>query len=102
MFSIHSMAATGPCAMTCRPPSTVWTIVYGLQFIGTPCHTSTNPPTSEAGKMTHSRARTRSTQKLPRPVVPSRAKPRMKAIPTANPEAPARKLWALRPAIWLT
>ena len=36
---IASCEATGPCAMVCAAPSSVFTSVYGAKFCGTPCHT---------------------------------------------------------------
>ena len=91
---MNSSAATGPMGsswvatgvplastVACRSGA-LW---YALKFSGVPCHTSTRLPTSETGSRTQSRARTRSTQKLPRNLVRSRASPRMKAIPTASP-----------------
>ena len=109
-FLMNSSAATGPMGrswvatglplastVACRS-GTLW---YALKFSGVPCQTSTRLPTSETGSRTQSRARTRSTQKLPRNLVRSRASPRMKAIPTASPAAPARKFWATSPTTWL-
>ncbi len=57
--------------------------------------------TSDRGSSTQSKPRTRSTQKLPSVADLVRAKPRMKAMPTANPTAPARKFCAANPTIWV-
>src|ERR1039458_5186551 len=62
------------------------------------CQIKARLPTTAKGKRTQSRARTRSTQKLPRVAERSRAKPRMKAIPTAKPAAPARKFCETKPS----
>ncbi len=69
--------------------------------MGTPCHTSNGAVASARGSSTQSVARVTSTQKLPSKAVRSRARPRMNAMPTARPAAPARKFWAVRPTTWL-
>ena len=55
----------------------------------------------QIGTSTHSVARVRSTQKLPRVFALRRTKPRMTAIAIARPAAAETKLWKANPAIWV-
>ena len=78
-----SSAAMGPCAMICLVPSMVVTTVLAMKFCGTPCHTSSRPPTIEKGIMIRVVIRTRSTKKLPTFSLVRPASPRIKATQAA-------------------
>ena len=73
--------------------------LVGLDVRGHTLPDEQQPAQEREGSSTQRVARVRSTQKLPRPVVRSRARPRMNAMPTASPAAPARKFCTARPTI---
>ena len=96
---ITSWEATGPCAMSCLPPSSVVTSVYADRFCGTPCHTMTRPTTMQIGSSRYNTQRVRSTQKLPTLFADRRENPRISASASAMPVAALRKLCTVSPAI---
>ncbi len=44
-----SCEATGPCAIVCVAPSTVFATVYGWKFWITPCEQKNSPVTTQRG-----------------------------------------------------
>jgi hypothetical protein len=68
-------------------PANVVTSVPGERFCTMPAATKTIAPTTAIGSSSRKQMRVRSTQKLPRPPLPVRAKPRIKAKAIAIPTA---------------
>ena len=96
-----SWEATGPWAIFCSMPSTVFTVTSAWKFWTTPRETRKRAARKEIGSSTQRIARVQSYQKFPMPFAFSRAMPRMMATAIAIPVAADRKLWRARPAIWV-
>jgi len=82
-----TMAAVGPCEMTCSAPSSVVSVCLPSKDIGVPLTTSRMPTTSDSGIRMRVTLRVRKTQKLPMVfvVLPASAfmTPAMAAMPQA-------------------
>ena len=78
-----SSAAMGPMAMVWKVPSSVFTTMLASKFWGTPCHTSSRPPTMENGSSRRVVMRVRSAKKLPTSSLVLPVSPRMNAMQAA-------------------
>jgi hypothetical protein len=95
-----SWLATGPPVMCWVAPASVVASVPAERFCTMPAATNTIAPTTATGRSTRRQIRTRSTQKLPRLPVETRANPRTSANETAIPTAAETKFCTARPDIW--
>ena len=98
---MNSSAATGPCAMVCIPP-------FQRPRLGVRREVERHalPDQHEAAHQRQGQQDPKQAADQVHPEVAQRrrllrAKPRMNAMPTASPAAPARKFCEARPSSWV-